>query len=218
MLAQIYNAKFNSRVSRQFDGSHLTLPGSNRNIKLRPSQKDAIWRILQSPTTLLAHCVGGGKSFCLTGAAMELKRLKLAKKPMFAVPNHLVDQFAKEFIRLYPNANILVVGRDEAGKNRNVLMSRIATGDWDGVIVSHSSFGRLPVRPETELAFEEQESKAIESALLAEQEGNNDRRIIKTLERAKRRFEARMEELKERVHHDDTLCFEDLGIDFAAID
>lgn len=218
MLAAIYNAKFNSRVTRQFDGSHLTLPGANRNIRLRPTQKSAIWRILQSPTTLLAHAVGGGKSFVMIGAAMELKRLKLAKKPLFAVPNHLVDQFAKEFIRLYPNANILVVGRDEVGKNRNVLMAKIATGSWDGVICSHSSFNRLPVHPETEQEFEAVQLREIEEALLAEQEGNNDRRIVKTLERAKRKFEARMAELKDRVRHDDGLCFEDLGIDYLAVD
>ncbi len=218
MLAQIYNAKFNSRVTRQFDGSHLTLPGANRNIRLRPSQKNAIWRILQSPTTLLALCVGGGKTFCMVAAAMELKRLKLARKPLFAVPNHLVEQFAKEFLRLYPKANLLVVGRDEVGKDRNVLMAKIATGDWDGVVCSHSSFNRLPVRQETELAFEAAELKQIEEALLAEQEDNNDRRIVKTLERAKRKFEARMEELKEKVRHDDSLCFEDLGIDNLVID
>jgi hypothetical protein len=218
MLAQIYNAKFNSRVTRQFDGSHLTLPGSNRNIKLRPSQKNAIWRILQSPTTLLAHAVGGGKTMILIGAAMELKRLKLAKKPLFAVPNHLVDQFAKEFLRLYPNANILVIGRDEIGKDRNVLMAKIATGDWDGVVCSHSSFNRLPVRQETELEFEASQLREIEDALLIEQEGNNDRRIVKTLERAKRKFEVRMDELKERVKRDDSLCFEDLGIDVCSID
>ncbi len=218
MLAQIYNAKFNSRVTRQFDGSHLTLPGSNRNIKLRPTQKAAIWRILQSPTTLLAHAVGGGKTMILIGAAMELKRLKLARKPLFAVPNHLVDQFAKEFLRLYPSANILVISRDEVGKDRNVLMAKIATGDWDGIVCSHSSFNRLPVRQETELEFEAAQLRQIEEALLAEEQGNNDRRIIKTLERAKRKFEAQMDELKERVRHDDTICFEDLGVDTVNID
>ena len=192
MLAQIYNAKFNGRVTRQYDGSHLTLPGASKSIQLRATQKSAIWRILQSPTTLLAHAVGGGKSFVMIAAAMELKRLKLARKPLFAVPNHLVDQFAKEFIRLYPNATILVVGRDEVGKDRNVLMAKIATGNWDGVIVSHSSFNRLPVRRETELAFETAELDEIEAALRAEQTGANDRRIVKTLERAKRKFEARM--------------------------
>lgn len=218
MLAQIYNAKFNGRVTRCYDGSHLTLPGASKSIQLRATQKSAIWRILQSPTTLLAHAVGGGKSFIMIAAAMELKRLKLARKPLFAVPNHLVDQFAKEFIRLYPNATILVVGRDEIGKDRNVLMAKIATGNWDGVIVSHSSFNRLPVRRETELAFETAELDEIEAALRAEQTGANDRRIVKTLERAKRKFEARMAELKERVQHDGALCFEDLGVDYVAVD
>lgn len=218
MLAQIYNAKFNGRVTRCYDGSHLTLPGASKSIQLRATQKSAIWRILQSPTTLLAHAVGGGKSFIMIAAAMELKRLKLARKPLFAVPNHLVDQFAKEFIRLYPNATILVVGRDEIGKDRNVLMAKIATGNWDGVIVSHSSFNRLPVRRETELAFETAELDEIEAALRAEQTGANDRRIVKTLERAKRKFEARMAELKQRVQHDGALCFEDLGVDYVAVD
>jgi N12 class adenine-specific DNA methylase len=173
-LAQIYNLKFNNRVTRKFDGSHFTFPGSSRHIHLRPSQKNAIWRILQTPTTLLAHSVGGGKSFIMATAGMELKRLKLARKPLFVVLNHLVDQFAKEFIRLYPNANLLVVSKYEIGKHRNVLMSRIATGNWDGVIVSHNSFSRLPVMHETELAFESEELKAIEDALLAEQEGNKE--------------------------------------------
>ena len=218
MLAQIYNAKFNGRVTRQYDGSHLTLPGASKSIQLRATQKSAIWRILQSPTTLLAHAVGGGKSFIMIAAAMELKRLKLARKPLFAVPNHLVDQFAKEFIRLYPNATILVVGRDEIDRDRNVLMAKIATGNWDGVIVSHSSFNRLPVRRETELSFETAELDEIEAAIRAEQTGANDRRIVKTLERAKRKFEARMAELRERVQHDGALCFEDLGVDYVAVD
>jgi hypothetical protein len=154
----------------------------------------------------------------MIAAAMELKRLQLARKPLFAVPNHLVDQFAKEFIRLYPNATILVVGREDVGKDRNVLMSKIATGNWDGVIVSHSSFNRLPVRPKTELEFEGKELEQIETALRAEEAGEKDRRIIKMLERAKCRFTARMAELKDRVRRDNTLCFEDLGVDFVAVD
>jgi hypothetical protein len=217
-LCRLYNERFNNRLARRYDGGHLTLPGSNRNIALRSTQKSAIWRILQSPATLLAHAVGGGKSFIMIAAGMELKRLHLARKPFFAVPNHLTEQFAKEFLRLYPRANLLVVGRDDMGKRRNVLMSRIATQEWDGIVASHSALNRLPVRPETELEFEQAELSRIEEALLGEKASGNNRRIIKMLERAKRRFEARMEELKERVRHDNTLCFEDLGIDFLAVD
>ena len=218
VLAQIYNAKFNNRVTRTYDGSHLTLPGASQAIQLRATQKSAIWRILQTPTTLLAHAVGGGKSFIMIAAAMELKRLKLASKPLFAVPNHLVNQFAKEFLRLYPNANILVVNRDEVGKNRDVLMAKIATGNWDGVIVSHSSFTRLPLHPDTEKSFDAMELEQLEAALRMEKSGECNRRIIKTLERAKRKFEARMAELKERVKHDNALCFEDLWVDYLAVD
>lgn len=218
LLAQIYNNQFNGRVTRQYDGSHLTLPGASTSIKLRPSQKNAIWRILQSPTTLLAHAVGGGKSFIMIAAAMELKRLGLARKPLFAVPNHLVDQFAKEFIRLYPNATILVVGREDVGRDRNVLLSKIATGNWDGVIVGHTSFSRLPLRPATEAEFDATELEQIETALRMEETGEKNRRIIKSLERAKCRFEARMSELKDRVRHDNTICFEDLGVDYIAVD
>ncbi|MDR3424138.1 MAG: DEAD/DEAH box helicase family protein, partial [Alphaproteobacteria bacterium] len=149
-LAGIYNEKFNSIRLRTYDGSHLTFPNMNKTVlrdgELAPHQKNAVWRILQGDSTLLAHCVGAGKTWVMTAAAMEAKRIGLVKKSMMIVPNHLVDQWGKEFLSLYPQANIFVAGKDyfQSG-NRQQAMSRIATGNYDAVIVSHTSFERLPL-------------------------------------------------------------------------
>jgi N12 class adenine-specific DNA methylase len=144
-LARDYNDRFNNLRLRKFDGSHLTLPGMARELlrdrDLGQHQKDAVWRILQSGSTLLAHVVGAGKTWTMAASVMELRRLGLAKKPMLVVPNHLVEQWGAEFLKLYPQANLFIAGRDHfAAGNRQKAMARIATGNYDAVIVSHRSF------------------------------------------------------------------------------
>src|SRR5437588_5273189 len=157
-LARLYNDTFNNIRLRTYDGSHLTFPGMNRtdlrNNDLDPHQKNAVWRILQNKNTLIGHCVGAGKTNEIAAACMELKRLGLATKPMIAVPNHLVDQWGSAFLALYPHANIFVAGKDffSAG-NREKAMARIATGNYDAVIISHRSFESLPVSDETFTRF-----------------------------------------------------------------
>jgi N12 class adenine-specific DNA methylase len=153
-LARFYNDTFDNLRLRTYDGSHLTFPGMNRSMlrkaDLDKHQKDAIWRTLQNDNTLLAHCVGAGKTWEMVAAAMEMKRLGLASKPMIVVPNHLVEQWGAAFLQVYPHAHIFVAGKEgfSAG-NRQKAMARIATGNYDAVIVSHSSFEKLPVSDET---------------------------------------------------------------------
>ena len=145
-LCRLYNDTFNHTRLRTFNGDHLTLPGASQAIQLHAHQKAGVWRILQTPNTLLAHVVGAGKTYTMVAAAMELKRLGLARKPMFAVPNHMLGQFSTELLTLYPGANILVAGKEDfESQNRKKLFSRIATGNWDAVIVTHSGFERIPL-------------------------------------------------------------------------
>ena len=144
-LCRLYNDSFNHSRVRTFNGEHLTLPGASAAVQLHIHQKSGVWRILQTPNTLLGHVVGAGKTYTMVAAAMELKRLGLARKPMFAVPNHMLGQFSSELLMLYPGANILVAGKDDFEmQNRRKLFSRIATGNWDAIIVTHSGFERIP--------------------------------------------------------------------------
>ena len=166
-LAREYNDRFNNLRLRNFDGSHLTLPGMNREYlrdgDLSRHQKDAVWRILQSGSTLLAHVVGAGKTWTMAAAAMELRRLGLAKKPMFVVPNHLVEQWGAEFLKLYPQAACSSPGKDHfATGNRQRAMARIATGNYDAVIVSHRSFEFLPVSDDLFKRFVEEQVEELE--------------------------------------------------------
>jgi N12 class adenine-specific DNA methylase len=217
-LCRKYNDEFNSVRLRVFNGSHLTLPSSSQQIVLRPHQKNAVWRIVQSDNTLLAHAVGAGKTYTMVAAAIELKRLGLANKPMFAVPNHMLAQFSAELLTLYPTANILVAGKEdfEASK-RARLFSRIATGNWDGVIVTHSSFEKIPVSLETRRAFIDEQLYEIERAI-REQKSERGTRLVKELERVKRRLTAKLESLSAEHKKDNTLTFEELGIDRLFID
>ena len=145
-----YNKEFNCIRLRAFNGDHLTLPGASRTVALRPHQKTGTWRILQTPNTLLGHVVGAGKTYTMVAAAMELKRLGLARKPMFTVPNHMLGQFSSELLTLYPSANILAATKEDFEKDkRRELMSRIATGNWDAIIVTHSGFEKIPMSEET---------------------------------------------------------------------
>jgi N12 class adenine-specific DNA methylase len=223
-LAKDYNFRFNNLRLRDFDGSHLTLPGMVRTLlrdnDLAPHQKNAVWRILQGGSPLLAHVVGAGKTWTMTAAAMELRRLDLAKKPMFVVPNHLVDQWGAEFLKLYPQARIFVAGKEnfETGK-RQQAMARIATGNYDAVIVSHRSFEFLPVSDEYFNRFVEKQIAELESEItLAKDSKDDNRRIVKELEKAKKRLMVRLKKRADRESKDKTMTFEELGVDQLFVD
>ncbi|MEO8426129.1 MAG: DEAD/DEAH box helicase [Verrucomicrobiota bacterium] len=217
-LCRLYNDTFNHTRLRTFNGDHLTLPGASQAIQLHSHQKAGVWRILQTPNTLLAHVVGGGKTFTLTAAAMELKRLGLARKPLFAVPNHMLGQFSTELLTLYPGANILVAGKEDfESKNRKKLFSRIATGNWDAVIVTHSGFERIPLQYDTKKRFFEEQLHELEMVKRQHADTSN-RRLVKELERAKKRLEARLQALAADHKKDNSLTFEELGVDLLMVD
>ena len=223
-LAAEYNFRFNNIRLRVYDGSHLTLPGIVRGIlrndDLAPHQKDAVWRITQGGSHLLAHVVGAGKTWTMAAAAMELRRLELVKKPMFVVPNHLVDQWGAEFLRLYPQARLFVAGKDHFGSDRRAeAMSRIATGNYDAVIVSHRSFELLPVSDEYFQEFMNRQIKELEEEIrLAQQDREDNQQIIKELEKAKKRLVVRLKKRADRERKDRTITFEDLGVDQLFVD
>jgi N12 class adenine-specific DNA methylase len=223
-LSRLYNDKFNNIRLRTFDGSHLTLPGMNRSMlrgnDLDPHQKNAVWRIIQSDNTLLAHCVGAGKTFEITAGCMELKRLGLANKPLITVPNHLVEQWGSAFLQLYPQANIFVAGKDFfTTGNRQKAMARIATGNYDAVIVSHKSFELLPVSDEAFERFVGKQIEQLENAIYeARAEKGDSRSIIKDLEKAKKRLTTKLKERADRERKDDGVSFEQMGIDRIFVD
>jgi N12 class adenine-specific DNA methylase len=222
-LARDYNDTFNNLRLRSFDGSHLTFPGMARdhlrNRDLDKHQKDAVWRILQSGSTLLAHTVGAGKTYEMIAAAMELRRMGLAKKPMIVVPNHLVEQWGGAFLQLYPQAHIYVAGKDSfAAGHRQKAMSRIATGNFDAVIVSHSSFEKLPVSDETFERFVGKQIAQLEEAITEARGDSDNRRIVKELEKAKKRLETRIKDRADREGKDNAVTFEQLGIDQIFVD
>jgi len=217
-LCRKYNDEFNSVRLRVFNGSHLTLPSSSQQVTLRPHQKNAVWRIVQSDNTLLAHVVGAGKTYTMVAAAIELKRLGLATKPMFVVPNHMLGQFSSELLTLYPTANILVAGKDDFEASRRArLFSRIATGNWDAVIVTHASFEKIPVSLKTRRDFIARQIDEIETAI-REERADRGTRLVKELERVKKRLTAKLESLSAEQKKDNTLTFEELGIDRLFID
>lgn len=223
-LAKEYNFRFNNIRLRDFDGSHLTLPGmvrtSLREGDLASHQKNAVWRILQGGSPLLAHVVGAGKTWTMTAAAMELRRLDLAKKPMFVVPNHLVDQWGAEFLKLYPQARLFVAGKEqfETGK-RQQAMARIATGNYDAVIVSHRSFEFLPVSDKYFNRFVEKQLAELDAEIgLAKDSKDENRRIVKELEKAKKRLTVRLKKRADRESKDQTLTFEEVGVDQLFVD
>ncbi len=217
-LCRKYNDDFNSVRLRVFNGSHLTLPSSSQQIALHAHQKNAVWRIVQSDNTLLAHVVGAGKTYTMVAAGIELKRLGLATKPMFVVPNHMLAQFSSELLTLYPTANILVAGKDDFEASRRArLFSRIATGTWDAVIVTHSSFEKIPVSLDTRRDFIARQIDEIETAI-REERADRGTRLVKELERVKKRLTAKLEGLSAEQKKDNTLTFEELGIDRLFID
>ncbi len=219
-LEKLYNDTYNGIRLREYDGSHLTLTGSNPAIELRKHQKNAIWRIVSSGrNTLLAHVVGAGKTFEMIGAAMEMRRLGLAKKPMLTVPANIVGQIGRDFRLLYPAANILVADEETFNaKNRQKAMGHVATGNWDAVIVSHDAFGLLPVHDDTFNAFLQKEIDTLEDAIRESKAGQADKKITKELEKSKKRLEAKLRDKADREGKDDSLTFEELGIDALFVD
>jgi N12 class adenine-specific DNA methylase len=217
-LLRKYNDEFNHTRLRTFNGGHLTLPGASPAILLRPHQKAGVWRILQTPNCLLAQVVGSGKSYLMVAAAMELRRLGLARKSLIVVPNHMLGQFSSELLTLYPGANILVATKDDFEKDkRKTLMSRIATGNWDAVIVTHSGFEKIPVSRATQEEFFKEHLRELALAI-EQQRKDGDARIVKALERAKKQLESKLRELAANDKKDDGLAFEELGVDRLFVD
>jgi N12 class adenine-specific DNA methylase/predicted RNA methylase len=221
-LVKLYNDTFNTDRQREYDGSHLSFPGkvSDDIVKLRPHQANAVWRCLQGGTTLLGHVVGAGKTFTMIATAMEMRRMGRAKKPVFVVPNHLVGQWAADFVKLYPGANILAATKqDFESQNRKRFFSRIATGDWDAVIVAHSSFKLLASSPEFEREFIEMQIRDIEISIenLREADGK-DSRSVKQQEKQRDKLRSKLARLLDSGSKDDNLNFAELGIDALFVD
>lgn len=218
-LTQIYNRLFNSIRPREYNGDHLEFPGMNPEITLRKHQKDAIAHILYGQNVLLAHVVGAGKTFEMTAACMELKRLGLAQKPMFVVPNHLVEQWGAEFLQLYPSSNILVATkRDFEKKYRKKLFSKMATGEYDAIIIGHSQFEKIPMSIERQKMNIENEIEEITNGISSLKANNGERFTIKQLERTKKGLKAKLEKLNKHDRKDDLITFEEIGVDRLFVD
>ena len=218
-LVQLYNERFNSTRPREYDGRHLIFPGMNPEITLREHQRNAIAHDLYGGNTLLAHEVGAGKTFEMIAAAMEGKRLGLCQKSLFAVPNHLTEQWASEFLRLYPSANILVATKkDFETRNRKKFCARIATGDYDAVIIGHSQFERIPVSRERQQRLLQEQIWEIEDGIAELKASRAERFTIKELERTKKNLEAKLQKLHDAARKDDVVTFEQLGVDRLYVD
>ena len=218
-LVRLYNDKFNSIRPREYDGSHIIFSGMNPEIELREHQKNAVAHILYGGNTLLAHAVGAGKTFEMTASAMESKRLGLCNKSLFVVPNHLTEQWAAEFLQLYPAANILVATKkDFEMKNRKRFCGRIATGDYDAVIIGHSQFEKIPISIERQRAVLEQQLSDIIEGIADIKRNRGDRFSVKQLEKTKRSLQTKLEKLNDQSRKDDVVTFEELGIDRLFID
>lgn len=218
-LVKLYNEKFNSIRPREYDGSHIQFHGMNPEIQLRPHQKNAVARILYGGNTLLGHVVGSGKTFTMAAAAMELKRLGLCHKPMFVVPNHLTEQWAREFLQLYPAANILVTTkRDFEKQNRQRFCSRIATGEYDAVIIGHSQFEKLPVSQERQQAHLAEQIDQVIRGISEAKAKNAEPFTIKQMERTKKQLQTKLERLNHTERKDRVITFEELGVDRLFVD
>ncbi len=218
-LVRLYNDKFNSIRPREYDGSHIIFSGMNPEIELREHQKNAVAHIIYGGNTLLAHAVGAGKTFEMTAAAMESKRLGLCNKSLFVVPNHLTEQWAAEFLQLYPAANILVATKkDFEMKNRKRFCGRIATGDYDAVIIGHSQFEKIPMSIERQRAVLQQQLDDIIEGIADVKRNRGDRFSVKQLEKTKKSLQTKLEKLNDQSRKDDVVTFEELGIDRLFID
>ena len=218
-LTKMYNEKFNSIRPREYDGSHIVFNGMNPEIELREHQKNAVAHILYGGNTLLAHAVGAGKTLEMVAAAMESKRLGLCNKSLFVVPNHLTEQWAAEFLQLYPAANILVATkRDFETKNRKKFCGRIATGDYDAVIIGHSQFEKIPMSIERQRAILEQQLEELTDGIMDLKRNRGENFSIKQLEKSKKSVKQKLEKLNDQSRKDDVVTFEELGVDRLFID
>ena len=222
-LVRLYNDTYNNLRPRQFDGSHLSFPGMSKAIALRPHQEDAVWRGMSSGNTLLAHVVGAGKTFTMAATGMKMKQAGLIKKPMYVVPNHMLEQFAREFMQLYPTAKLLVATKDDLTRERRKrLTAKIASGDWDGIIVTHSSFERIGMSRGYQAEFLRQQIAEYDELLVgharAAGEGRAARNMIKSIEKQKAAREEKLKDLLASDKKDDGLVFDELGVDHLFID
>ena len=218
-LTKVYNERFNSIRPREYDGSHISFDGMNPEITLRKHQVNAIARILYGGNTLLAHEVGAGKTFEMVAAAMESKRLGLCNKSLFVVPNHIVEQFGQEFLQLYPSANVLVTTKkDFETANRKKFCSRIATGDYDAIIISHSQFEKIPMSVERQVAIIQKQIEDITFGIQDLKNNNGERFSIKQMEKTKKSLETRLAKLNDTSRKDDVVTFEELGVDRIFVD
>lgn len=229
-LHRVYNDTYNNTVPFKADGSHLTFAGiaqvvNGKPFQFRPHQKDAVWRILQTGNTLLAHVVGAGKTYVMVSAGMEAKRIGLASKPMYVVPNHMLEQFTRELVQLYPAARVLMATKEDLAKEKRLqFIARVASNEWDAVVVTHSSFGKVPMSPAFEERFIREQLGNLEVALReseaiqSETRSRKARSMVKQIEKAKKRLEARLLELEARDRKDDLLAFEELGVDMLFVD
>ncbi len=218
-LVEKYNVQFNCIRPREYDGSHLTFAGMNPEKELRPHQKNAVARAIYGGNTLFAHEVGAGKTYEMIATAMEGKRLGLCSKSLIAVPNHLTEQFANDFIELYPNANILVAGeKDFRKENRRKLCAKISTGDFDAVIIGHSQLIKVGVSPEREQEFIKQQIEEVTDDIAEIKRQNGEHFTIKEMEKTKKDMETRLKQLSDRIVKDDVITFEQLGVDKLFID
>ena len=218
-LCKIYNERFNSVRPREYDGSHIQFVGMNPEIKLMEHQKNAVAHILYGNNTLLAHCVGAGKTFQMIAAGMESKRLGLAQKSLYVVPNHLLEQWGSDFLRLYPGANILVATKkDFEPANRKRFCSRIATGDYDAVIIGHSQFEKIPLSRERQIALLEDQIADITFSIESAKTQVGEQYTVKQMEKTKKSLKAKLEKLNDQTRKDDVVTFEQLGVDRLFVD
>ena len=218
-LVRKYNDKFNCIRPREYDGSHINFVGMNPEISLRDHQKNAVAHVLYGKNTLLAHCVGAGKTFAMTAAAMESKRLGLCHKSLFVVPNHLTEQWGGDFLRLYPGAKVLVATKkDFEPARRKKFCARIATGDYDAIVIGHSQFEKIPLSPERQKAVIEEQIDEIITAIREAKEEDGDRFTIKQMEKTKKNLEAKLKKLAADAKKDNVVTFEELGIDRLFVD
>lgn len=218
-LTTLYNMRFNSIRPREYDGSHIRFVGMNPEITLRPHQVNAVARVIYGGNTLLAHVVGAGKTFTMAASAMENKRLGLCQKSLFVVPNHLTEQWAAEFLQLYPSANILVATKkDFETRNRKKFCSRIATGDYDAVIIGHSQFEKIPMSVERQRAILQAQLDEIIEGISEAKRANAERFTIKQMEKSKRSIKLKLDKLNDQTRKDDVVTFEELGVDRLFVD
>lgn len=218
-LCQKYNELFNAIRPRSYNGEHIRFSGMNPEISLRPHQRNAVARMLYGGNSLLAHCVGAGKTFEIVAAAMESKRLGLAKKSLVVVPNHLTEQWGADFLRLYPGANVLVATKkDFEPANRKKFCSRIATGDYDAVVIGHSQFEKIPLSPERQKAILQEQIDQVIDGIQEAKAQDGERYTIKQLEKSRKNLEARMVKLNDQSRKDDVITFEELGVDKLFVD